>query len=187
MVHKRMVITLQPLPVSFLSLSSYAFFEVFPDNPNVQQSHVPYDPYGAFSPDTYNTTASMVDNPSQSPYGVPYNASRSPTLQSDRGYALGGGAYGATTVPAAPINDPYNDPYYGHYQAPSNPTPPPMSRSPLAVDTRVVGASTSVSPVRGPRGPKDIIMAPPPAQYADSPPMYESGPTGAPGQWGNKG
>jgi hypothetical protein len=152
-------------------------------NPNVQQSHVPYDPYGAFSPDTYNTTAAMVDNPSQSPYGVPYNASRSPTLQPDRG-----GAYGATTVPTAPINDPYNDPYYGHYQAPLNPTPPPMSRSPLMVDTQV-GVPTSVSPVRGPRGPKNnIVMAPPPAssaQYADSPPTYEFGPSGA--QWGNKG
>ncbi|KAF8560158.1 pali-domain-containing protein [Imleria badia] len=156
-------------------------------NQHVQQPRVPYDPYGAFSPDIYNTTATMVDNSSQSPYGAPYNASRSPTLQPDRGYTLGGGAYGATT---APVNEPYHDPYYGHYQTPSNPTPPPLSRSPLAIDTQLVGA-TSVNPVRGPRGPRNsIVMAPPPAspaQYADSPPTYDFGPAGAPGRWGNKG
>lgn len=167
MVRKRMVTILELLPVRFLLLLPRAFFEVFPDNPNVQQSHVPYDPFSA------------------------YNASRSPTLQPDRGYTPGGGAYGATTMPAAPINDPYIDPYYGHYQAPSNPTPPPMSRSPLAVDTQVVGVPTSASPVRGPRGPKGtIVMAPPPtspAQYTDSPPTYDFGPSGAPGRWGNKG
>lgn len=159
-----------------------AVFHVFPDNPHVQQSHVPYDPYGAFNPDTYNATATMADNPSQSPYGAPYNAPRTPTLQP--------GAYGATTVPAAPTNDPYSDPYYGHYQAPSNPTSPPMSRSPAMINTQAVGAPTSASPVRGPKGPRNsIVMAPPPAssaQYADSPPTYESGVSGAPGQWGNK-
>ncbi|KAG8219623.1 SUR7/PalI family-domain-containing protein [Butyriboletus roseoflavus] len=158
-------------------------------DPYVEQSHVPYDPYGAFSPDTYNTTAAIVDNPSQSPYGIPYNTRRTPT-QPDRGYMPGGGAYGATTVPAPQINDPYSDPYYGHYQAPPNPTPPPVSQSPLMIDTQVVGAPTSVSPVRGPRGPRNsITMAPPPvssAQYTDSPPTYESGQSGAPGQWGNK-
>lgn len=165
---------------SFPSLC--AVFQVFPDDPNTQQSHAPYDPYGAFSPDTYNPAAAMVDNP-QSPYGVPYNAPRSPTLRPEHGYALGGAAYGATT---APVNDSYNDPYYGHYQAPSNPTPPPMSRSPLAIDTQVTGAPTSVSPVKGPRGPKNtIVMAPPPnPRYTDSPPMYDSG---APGRWGNRG
>lgn len=172
--------------LSFTSL--YGIFHVFLDNPHAQQSHVPYDPYGAFSPDTYNATAPMVHNPTQSPYGVPHNPSRSPTLQSDRGYMLGGGAYVATTAPAAPINDSYNDPYYGHYQAPSNPTPPPMSRSPPMINTQVIGLPTSVSPVRGPRGPRNsIIMAPPSTQYVDSPPTYESGPSGAPGQWGNKG
>lgn len=158
-------------------------FHVFPDDPHVQQSHVPYDPYGTFSPDTYNATAAMADESSQSPYGVPYNAPRSPS-QPDRGYTPGGGAYGATAVPAVPINDPYNDPYYGHYQAPANPTPPPM------IDTQVVGAPTSVSPVRGPRGPRNsTIIAPPPAlspRYTDSPPTYESGQSGIPGQWGNK-
>ena len=156
-------------------------FDVFLDNPHVQQPHAPYDPYGAFSPDTYNATAAMADNSSQSQYAAPYNAARSPTLQPDRGYTLGG----------PPVNEPYPDPYYGHYQAPSNPTPPPLSRSPLAIDTQLVGAPTSVSPVRGPRGPRNsIVMAPPPAsptQYADSPPMYESGPSGAPGRWGTKG
>ena len=167
----------------------YGVFHVFPDNPHAQQSYVPYDSYGAFSPDTYNVTATMAHNPPQSPYGVPRDPSRSPTLQPDRGYTLGGGAYGATTIPAA--NDPYNDPYYGHYQAPSNLTPPPLSRSPPAIDTRAaVGVPTSVSPVRGPKGPRNnIVMAPPtsPAQYADSPPTYESGPSGDLGQWGNKG
>jgi hypothetical protein len=159
-------------------------------NPHVQQSHVPYDPYGAFSPDTYNATAAMVGNPSQSPYAAPYNASGSPTIPPDRSYTLGGGAYGPTTAPpTAPVHDPYNDPFYGHYQAPSNPTPPPLTRSPLPVDTHVISAPTSTSPVRGPRGPRNnFVMSPPPAssQYSDSPPTYESGPSGAPGRWGNK-
>ncbi|KAG6380986.1 pali-domain-containing protein [Boletus reticuloceps] len=157
-------------------------------NPHVQQSHVPH---GAFNPDTYNTTAAIVDSSSYSPYGAPYNTSRSPPPQPDHSYAFAGGVYGATAVQAAPVNESYNDPYYGHYQAPSHPTPPPMSRSPLAVDTQVTGVPTSASPVRGPRGPRtSFVMSPPPAssaQYTDSPPTYESGPPGAASQWGHKG
>jgi len=141
----------------------------------VQQSHAPYDQYDAFNVDTYNATATMVGNPSQSGYASPYHTPRSPTLPPNTGY---GGAYGATTTP---VNDPYNDPYYGHYQTPSNPTPPPLTQSPAPIDAQI--------PVRGPRGARsNFVMAPPDSvQYSDGPPAYQSGPTGAPGQWGSKG
>ncbi|KAF9229042.1 pali-domain-containing protein [Gyrodon lividus] len=166
--------------------------------PPVHQSYAPYDPYGAqpsihnpepsFNPNTYNATATMVGTSSQPSYATPYSASRSPVQQAERSHTLGGGGYGASTVPQA-TNDPYSDPYYGLYQGPSNISPPPMSRSPLAIDTHVVDAPPNVSPVQGPRGPRNsvVVMAPPPSRYDDNPPTYEAGPSGAPGQWGSKG
>ncbi|KAF8846160.1 pali-domain-containing protein [Paxillus ammoniavirescens] len=165
-------------------------------NPPTQQSYTPYDPYAAqpsvhnpeptFNPDTYNSTAAMVGTSSQSPYA---NTSRSPVHQAERNYAVGGGAYGASTAPSPPTNGSYNDPYYGQYQGPSNVSPLPVSRSPPALDTHVVSAPPNVSPVKGPRRPRNsvVVMAPPPSQYDDSPPTYDAGPPGAPGQWGSKG
>jgi len=149
--------------------------QAYGHNSDVQQ---PYDAYGAFSPATYNATAIMA--PPQTSYGP--HPSRSPTLQPDRN------AYVTNTTPV-PTNDPYSDPYYGHYQSASNPTPPPMSRSPGLINTQVTGIPTSVSPVRGPKGPRTSIVMAPPApsvQYSDSPPTYESTPYGAPG-WGRRG
>ncbi|KIJ65051.1 hypothetical protein HYDPIDRAFT_89145 [Hydnomerulius pinastri MD-312] len=167
-------------------------------NPPAQQSYAPYDPYGtqpathytepSFNPDVYNATAAMPGASTQSPYAAPYSAPRSPVHQPERSYTLGGGGYGASTVPPPQNNDPYNDPYYGNYQGPSHTSPSPMSRSPPAIDTHIVGAASNVSPIKGPRGPRSsIVMAPPQPQYSDSPPTYESGPAGAPGQWGSKG
>ncbi|KAG9314171.1 hypothetical protein JVU11DRAFT_4957 [Chiua virens] len=144
-------------------------------NPQVQQPHVPYDPFGGFSSDTYNATATMADHPYQQPYGA--GPARSPTLQPDHNYILG---------------DPYGDPYYGHYQSISNTSPPPMSQSPPAIGTQIMGVPTSTSPVRGPRGLKSpAVMAPPqpasPEHYDDSPPTYEPGPVVNSGRWGTKG
>lgn len=177
-----MVTTSQVLPVGLVSPPSWAVFHVFSDDQPVQQSHAPYDSYGAFNVDTYNATAIMAGNPSQSPYASPYHAPRSPTLPANTGY---GGAYGAPT----PINDPYSDPYYGHHQAPSNATPPPLTRSPAPIDTRIAAMPASASPVRGPRAARDnIVMAPPDSvQYTDGPPAYQSDPSGIVGQWGSKG
>ncbi|KAF9245906.1 pali-domain-containing protein [Melanogaster broomeanus] len=166
-------------------------------NPPAQQSYAPYDPYGTqapthnpqttFNPDTYNATAAMVGTPSRSPYATQYDSPRSPIQQPGRSYTLGGGGYGASTVPPPPTNDPYGDSYYGHYQGRSNPSSPAVSRAP-AIDTGVIGASSNISPVKGPRGPRTsvVVMAPPPSQYDDNPPTYDAGFSGAPGQWGSK-
>jgi hypothetical protein len=165
-------------------------------NPPTQQSYAPYDPFGAqapthnpvtaFNPDTYNATAAMVGAPSRSPYTSPYDAPRSPVQQPGRSYTLGGGGYGASTVPSPPINDPHGDSYYGQYQGHSNTSSPAVSRSP-AIDTYVAGAPSNTSPVKGPRGQRNsIVVMAPPSQYDDSPPTYEAGLSGAPGQLGRK-
>ena len=155
-------------PTSFINMFSFS---------DTRQPHIPYDPYSAFS----------STSPSQS-YG-PQNLASPPTVQPDRSYTLSGGAYIANTTSPAPINNPYADPYYGHYQSASNPTSPPMSRSPALINTQVTSVPTSVSPVRGPKGPRtSIVMAPPASiQYSDNPPTYESTPLGAPGQWERRG
>ncbi|KAL4070740.1 pali-domain-containing protein [Scleroderma citrinum] len=143
-----------------------------------------YNPY-----DTQAQTHYTGPSHNSDPYNADYVTSHdlyaaTGAHQPERSYTLGGDGYGANTVPSLQTNDPY----YGRYQSPA-PIMPQSTSSPPLVDTNVMRTSpTAVSPVRGPRGPRtSIVLSPPSLPYSDNPPDYESGPSGAPGQWGTKG
>ncbi|OJA12348.1 hypothetical protein AZE42_02794 [Rhizopogon vesiculosus] len=136
------------------------------------QQYTAYNPRGAqqsryqepsFNPDTYNATGVLPGATNTAAYNTrPRQAEQ---------------AYGASSVPQP------SDPYYtSRYQSSPNvpSTPPPINPSGYA-------APSNTSAVRGPRGPgTNVVMAPPTDPYGDSPPMYESGLSREPGQWGAK-
>ncbi|KAH7923915.1 pali-domain-containing protein [Leucogyrophana mollusca] len=157
-------------------------------NNTAPQQYTSYDPYASqpgshyqdppFNPSAFNTAAAIPASSSQSPYTNPYTSQPPTAHQPERSYTLGGGGYGDNVVPPTQNTDPY---YSGHYQGSSSQSPPPLNTSVMAMPSHT-------SPVKGPRGARtSMIASPPPSTYAEGPPTYESGPSGAPGRWGTKG
>ncbi|KAL4241701.1 pH-response regulator palI/RIM9 [Abortiporus biennis] len=122
----------------------------------------------SFNPDTYNNTGYM--SPPAASGGAAYGRT-----EPDRSYTLGGGGYGANTIPELPQQN-ADSAYYPHYPAPSAPSP---------INT-VVSSPTVQSPT-SPRGPRPQSQGGPSSPpYEDSPPVYDAVPAQPPGIWGQK-
>ncbi|KAJ3557116.1 hypothetical protein NM688_g1648 [Phlebia brevispora] len=153
-----------------------------------------------FNPDTYNATAFMQPGvaaaaaySSSTPYpreNTVQFTQPSPPPQinaPERSYTLGGGGYGANTVPV--LHESQQQDTTGHYLGVSGESHLPSPYSPLTTPTSSdITATSQVSSPVDMSGPSSGMrpLSPEQPMYEDSPPMYDDATAQPPGEWNTK-
>ncbi|KAG6842434.1 hypothetical protein C0991_007564 [Blastosporella zonata] len=159
--------------------SSYHTATSSHDRQNTNYSN--YDPYesqqsAAYNPhpyDNYNVAPAAGPSAGHAPSVSNYYQAQSPPAasshQNDRSYSLGGGGYGASSVPPLPE---HQTSYF----------PAQSISSPAPIDTSLAYApAAQTSPVKGPRAQNSLQV-----RNEDSPPTYDAGSSGVQGTWGKR-